>query len=160
MALAGLSVASVSRTRWRSALQRHSDQPLLGPDIRILRQQVNPLQRASSAHPTASSPHFYLLALPSRFGSDPSRYVVRVGGSEQTFTLEQVVVHRKFKGQSGGHDLALLKLPSTKGHCVSFEHNTNAACLPPADTGANTPSSCVVIVTAGWTGAGTCLLII
>lgn len=81
---------------------------------------------------------------------------MRVGASEQTLTPEMVVVHRKFKGQSGGHDLALLKLPSSKGHCLTFEPFTNAACLPPADTPSqgNTPSSCVVIVTAGWTGPG------
>ncbi len=81
---------------------------------------------------------------------------MRVGASEQTLTLEQVVVHRKFKGQSGGHDVALLKLPSTKGHCLTFDPNTNAACLPPADSGSggNTPSSCVVMVSAGWTGPG------
>ncbi|XP_029312162.1 neurotrypsin-like [Cottoperca gobio] len=90
----------------------------------------------------------------SRFGSDPSRYVVRVGASEQTLTPEQVVVHRKFKGQSGGHDLALLKLPSTKGQCLTFDPNTNAACLPATDavSGGITPSSCIVMVTASWTG--------
>uniref|UniRef100_A0A3P8W122 Neurotrypsin n=1 Tax=Cynoglossus semilaevis TaxID=244447 RepID=A0A3P8W122_CYNSE len=66
----------------------------------------------------------------SRFGSDPSKYLIRVGPSEQTLTPEQVVVHRKYKGQSGGHDLAMLKLPSAKGRCLSFDPNTNAACLP------------------------------
>uniref|UniRef100_A0A3Q2P9F2 Neurotrypsin n=1 Tax=Fundulus heteroclitus TaxID=8078 RepID=A0A3Q2P9F2_FUNHE len=91
----------------------------------------------------------------SRFGTDPSRYVVQVGASEQALKPEQVVVHRKFKGQSGGHDLAMLKLPSAKGHCVTFEANTNAACLPAADSAAaaKTPSSCVVMVTTSWTGA-------
>ncbi|CAB1412920.1 unnamed protein product [Pleuronectes platessa] len=90
----------------------------------------------------------------SRFGGDPSQYVVRVGASKQTLTPEQVVVHRKYKGQSGGHDLALLKLPSAKGHCLTFDTDTNAACLPAADSGSggNGPSSCVVMVTAGWTG--------
>ncbi|KAF0025624.1 hypothetical protein F2P81_022505 [Scophthalmus maximus] len=90
----------------------------------------------------------------SRFGSDPSRYVVRVGASERTLTPERVVVHRKYKGQSGGHDLALMKLPSAKGHCLTFDPNTNAACLSAADTesGGNAPSSCVVMVTAAWTG--------
>lgn len=83
--------------------------------------------------------------------------MVRVGASEQTLTPEQVVVHRKFKGQGGGHDLALLKLPSTKGHCLTFHPDTNAACLPAADTvsGGSSPSSCVAMVTAGWTGPGT-----
>uniref|UniRef100_A0A3P8W0X0 Neurotrypsin n=1 Tax=Cynoglossus semilaevis TaxID=244447 RepID=A0A3P8W0X0_CYNSE len=95
----------------------------------------------------------------SRFGSDPSKYLIRVGPSEQTLTPEQVVVHRKYKGQSGGHDLAMLKLPSAKGRCLSFDPNTNAACLPAVDTapGGNTPSSCIVTVTAGWTGTDSVL---
>lgn len=82
--------------------------------------------------------------------------MVIVGGSERRLTPEQVVVHRKFKGQSGGHDLALLKLPSSKNHCLTFDPNTNAACLPATDTdsGGSTPSSCVVTVTAGWMGPG------
>ncbi|XP_078147043.1 neurotrypsin-like [Centroberyx gerrardi] len=90
----------------------------------------------------------------NRFGRDPSRYAVRVGASERTLTPEQVVVHRKFKGQSGGHDLALLRLPSTKGHCLTFDPDTNAACLPSPDTasGGKTPSSCVATVTTGWEG--------
>jgi len=81
---------------------------------------------------------------------------VRVGASERTLTPERVVVHRKYKGQSGGHDLALMKLPSAKGHCLTFDPNTNAACLSAADTesGGNAPSSCVVMVTAAWTGPG------
>lgn len=113
--------------------------------------------KASSVYMYKSTLSFFS-DLSSRFGSDPSRYVVRVGASEQTLTPEQVVVHRKFKGQSGGHDLALLKLPSSKGHCLTFDPNTNAACLPAADTasGGNTPSSCVVMVTAGWRGPGMC----
>lgn len=96
-----------------------------------------------------------LLCFPSRFGSDPSRYVVRVGASTQTLSPEQVVIHRKFKGQSGGHDLALLKLPSTKGQCLTFGPNTNAVCLPVEDTApGGSPSSCVVMVTASWTRPG------
>ncbi|XP_028332364.1 neurotrypsin [Gouania willdenowi] len=89
-----------------------------------------------------------------RLGNDPSMLEVRVGASEQTLTPEQVVVHRKFKGQSGGHDLALLKLPSTKGHCLTFDPDTNSACLPAAETpyGGNPLSSCVVMVTAAQSG--------
>lgn len=101
------------------------------------------------------------MSLSSRFGNDASRYVVRVGASEQAVTPEQVVVHRKYKGQSGGHDLALLKLPSSKGQCLTFDPNTNAACLPAADTasGGIVPSSCVVMVTTGWTGPGMCVCV-
>uniref|UniRef100_A0A673AQN5 Neurotrypsin n=1 Tax=Sphaeramia orbicularis TaxID=375764 RepID=A0A673AQN5_9TELE len=66
--------------------------------------------------------------------NDPSELLVRVGSSERTLVPEQVVVHRKFKGQSGGHDLALIRLPSSKGHCMTFDPNTNAACLPTPDT--------------------------
>lgn len=81
---------------------------------------------------------------------------MRVGASEEALALEQVVVHRKFKGQSGGHDLALLKLSSTKGQCVSFRADASAACLPPADSvsGRSGPPSCVVVVSAGRTGPG------
>lgn len=63
------------------------------------------------------------------------------------------MVHRKFKGQSGGHDLALLKLPSTEGHCLTFDPDTNAACLTDTALGGAAPS-CVVTVAAGWTGPG------
>lgn len=82
--------------------------------------------------------------------------MVRVGASKQTLRPEQVVVHRKFKGQSGGHDLALLKLPSSKGQCLTFDSNTNAACLPATDTplGGSSPASCVVTVTASRMGPG------
>lgn len=40
MAVAGVSVAPVPRRRWRPSLQRYSNQPLLGSDVCILRQQV------------------------------------------------------------------------------------------------------------------------
>lgn len=43
VAVAGVGVASVSTERWRPSLQRHSDQPLLGSDVGILCQQVNPI---------------------------------------------------------------------------------------------------------------------
>ncbi|XP_067101616.1 LOW QUALITY PROTEIN: neurotrypsin [Osmerus mordax] len=89
-----------------------------------------------------------------KYGREPSRYVVRVGGSGLTVTPEQVVVHRKFKGERGGHDLALLKLLSAEGHCVRLDGDTNAACLPsPERLGASSPSSCIVTVTTARTGA-------
>ena len=47
VAVAGVGVASVSRERWRPSLQRHPDQPLLGSDVGILCQQVNPIVAAS-----------------------------------------------------------------------------------------------------------------
>ncbi|XP_019720817.1 neurotrypsin-like [Hippocampus comes] len=83
----------------------------------------------------------------ARFGTEPSRYVVRVGASERTLTPERVVVHKKFKGQSGGHDLAMLKLPGAqKGHCFTFDPHVNAACLPDDDH-SSMPAACVVLVT-------------
>ncbi|XP_056152706.1 neurotrypsin-like [Lampris incognitus] len=90
----------------------------------------------------------------NRFGKDLSRYVVRIGATERKLTPEQITIHKKFKGQSGGHNLALLRLPSTKGHCVTFERDTNAACLPLPDTavGGKTLSSCVITVTTQWEG--------
>lgn len=40
VAVAGVGVASLPGARWRSSVQRHSGQPLLGPDVGLLRQQV------------------------------------------------------------------------------------------------------------------------
>ncbi|XP_037133612.1 neurotrypsin [Syngnathus acus] len=86
----------------------------------------------------------------ARFGTEPSKYVVRVGASERTLTPERIVVHKKFKGQSGGHDLALLKLPGAqKGHCFTFDPHVNAACLPDDDH-SSMPGACVVMVTTRW----------
>ncbi|KAG7275884.1 hypothetical protein CRUP_033297 [Coryphaenoides rupestris] len=95
----------------------------------------------------------------NRYGSNPSTYSVRVGGSPQTLSPERVVIHRKYKGQSGGHDLALVKLPSGgKGHCLTFDPNTNAACLPDPDmVMPSLLASCVVTVTTGWDGADSVL---
>uniref|UniRef100_A0A3Q2ZBS5 Si:ch73-127m5.1 n=1 Tax=Hippocampus comes TaxID=109280 RepID=A0A3Q2ZBS5_HIPCM len=86
-----------------------------------------------------------------RFGTEPSRYVVRVGASERTLTPERVVVHKKFKGQSGGHDLAMLKLPGAqKGHCFTFDPHVNAACLPDDDH-SSMPAACVwVPIMSSW----------
>ncbi|XP_055737093.1 neurotrypsin-like isoform X1 [Salvelinus fontinalis] len=91
----------------------------------------------------------------TRFGIGPSQYVVRVGGSDRILTPERVVVHRKFRADQGpgGHDLALLRLPSPKDHCLTFDPHTNAACLPTPDAaGGKTPLSCIAAVTAGWDG--------
>lgn len=166
MAVAGVGVAPVSEGGRGAPLQRHAGQPLLGADVCVLPQQVNPtlpailvIRKANSdSHLCIFNSNLLLLLLRPRcrFGSDPTVYVVRVGASEQTLTPERLVLHRKFKGQSGGHDLALLKLPSTKGHCLTFEPNTNAACLPGADGAeeGNLPASCVVMVTTGWGGPG------
>lgn len=106
------------------------------------------------------SKHLHLLSLPlpPRFGIGPSQYVVRVGGSDRILTPERVVVHRKFRADQGpgGHDLALLRLPSPKDHCLTFDPHTNAACLPTPDAaGGKTPLSCIAVVTAGWDGPGT-----
>ncbi|XP_077594333.1 neurotrypsin-like [Stigmatopora nigra] len=86
----------------------------------------------------------------ARYGSEPSQYVVRVGASERSLVPERVVVHKKFKGQSGGHDIALVKLPGArKGHCFTFDPHVNAACLPDEDHG-GMPATCVALVTTGW----------
>uniref|UniRef100_A0A8C6UST9 Si:ch73-127m5.1 n=1 Tax=Neogobius melanostomus TaxID=47308 RepID=A0A8C6UST9_9GOBI len=82
-----------------------------------------------------------------------SRLLVRVGSTVQTLIPKQVVVHRKFKGQRGRHDLALVRLLSPKGSCMPLDPNSNAACLPSAaDRGMQ--SSCVVTVTAAWSSPG------
>lgn len=83
-----------------------------------------------------------------------SRLLLRVGSSVQTLLPKQVVVHRKFKGQRGRHDLALVRLLSPKGSCMALDPHSVPACLPPAPTPAesdrSTLSSCVVTVTAAW----------
>ncbi|KAJ3607393.1 hypothetical protein NHX12_024444 [Muraenolepis orangiensis] len=94
----------------------------------------------------------------NRYGSNPSTYSVRMGASLRTLSPERVVIHRKYKGLSGGHDLALVKLPGGKGHCLTFDPDTNAACLPTLDTAIpSAPSSCVTTVTTGWDGADSVL---
>ncbi|KAK7913411.1 hypothetical protein WMY93_013622 [Mugilogobius chulae] len=97
---------------------------LLGPNLRLLPHQTDP---------------------------HSSRLLVRVGATVQTLIPKQVVVHRKFKGHRGRHDLALIRLLSAKGSCMPLDPNTNAACLPSVESGdRNTLSSCVVTVTAAW----------
>lgn len=49
--MAGVGVASLPGARWRSSVQRHSGQPLLGPDVGLLRQQVK-AQRWRTFNPT------------------------------------------------------------------------------------------------------------
>lgn len=148
VALAGVGVASIPKSRWRPSLQRHSDRLLLGPHIRHLFRQVTP-NPSRERHLAA-----FITYIAIRFGTEPSRYVVRVGASERSLTPERVVVHKKFKGQSGGHDLALLKLPGAqKGQCFTFDPHVNAACLPDDDHG-SMPAACVVLVTARWSTSG------
>lgn len=150
LAVARVLVAS-GRGPWRRPpLQRDPDRPLLGPHLRVLHQQVTTAATAAlpvTTRPVSSPPPL----TPRLGGGDPSKIAARVGASERTLTPEAAVVHRKWKGQSGGHDLALLKLPGPKGHCLTFDPRTNAACLPPAGTPpeAGGPSSCVVMVTTG-----------
>uniref|UniRef100_A0A3B4AWE5 Neurotrypsin n=1 Tax=Periophthalmus magnuspinnatus TaxID=409849 RepID=A0A3B4AWE5_9GOBI len=84
-----------------------------------------------------------------------SHILIRVGATVQTLVPKQVVVHRKFKGHRGRHDLALIRLLSPKGNCMSLDPNSNAACLPLVESGDKSSlSSCVVTVTAAWNSPG------
>ncbi|KAI2658318.1 Neurotrypsin [Labeo rohita] len=73
-----------------------------------------------------------------RFGSDASRYVVKLGDYhtreqddfERVLSPERIEVHRKYRTESWEHDVALIRLKGAEGKCVSFNPHTNAACLP------------------------------
>ncbi|XP_017338215.1 neurotrypsin [Ictalurus punctatus] len=91
-----------------------------------------------------------------RFGSDASRYVVKLGDYhteeqddfERVLTLDHVEVHKKYSSESWEHDVALIRLKGAEGKCVSFNPHTNAACLPaPGSKWGKRPASCVI---TGW----------
>ncbi|MFT7805964.1 neurotrypsin [Arapaima gigas] len=91
-----------------------------------------------------------------RFGSDPSRYVLRLGDYhteerddfERSLSPERIVVHRKYHSQGWEYDIALLRLRGTEGSCVAFNPHTNAACLPANGSKQRTRSAACVIT--GW----------
>ncbi|KAG5266640.1 hypothetical protein AALO_G00234500 [Alosa alosa] len=91
-----------------------------------------------------------------RFGTDPSRYVVRLGDYhtverddfERSLTPERIVIHRKYHSQGWEYDIALLKLKGSDGTCVAFNPHTNAACLPALSSKkGKRPAACVI---TGW----------
>ncbi|XP_065153009.1 neurotrypsin [Paramisgurnus dabryanus] len=91
-----------------------------------------------------------------RFGSDPSRYVLRLGDYhteerddfERTLSPEQIVIHRKYHSQGWEYDIALLKLKGTHESCVAFNPHTNAVCLPSQNNKkGRRPIACVI---TGW----------
>ncbi|XP_076831295.1 neurotrypsin isoform X2 [Brachyhypopomus gauderio] len=91
-----------------------------------------------------------------RFGTDPSRYVLRLGDYhteerddfERSLSPERIVIHRKYHSQGWEYDIALLRLPGAHGNCVAFNPHTNTACLPARRHGrAKRPSACVI---TGW----------
>ncbi len=91
-----------------------------------------------------------------RFGSDASRYVVKLGDYhtkeqddfERVLSPERIEVHRKYRAESWEHDVALIRLKGAEGKCVSFNPHTNAVCLPaPGSKWGKTPASCVI---TGW----------
>lgn len=96
-----------------------------------------------------------------RFGTDPSRYVVRLGDYhtverddfERSLTPERIVIHRKYHSQGWEYDIALLKLKGSEGTCVAFNPHTNAACLPALSSKkGKRPAACVI---TGWGITGT-----
>nr|XP_055032246.1 neurotrypsin [Misgurnus anguillicaudatus] len=91
-----------------------------------------------------------------RFGSEASRYVVKLGDYhtqeqddfERVLSPEHIHVHRKYRTESWEHDVALIRLKGAEGKCVAFNPHTNAACLPaPGSMWGKRPSSCVI---TGW----------
>ncbi len=96
-----------------------------------------------------------------RFGSDPSRYVLRLGDYhteerddfERSLSPERIVIHGKYHSQGWEYDIALLKLKGTDGNCVAFNPHTNAVCLPPQSSRrGKRPIACVI---TGWGITGT-----
>uniref|UniRef100_A0A4W4EI25 Neurotrypsin n=1 Tax=Electrophorus electricus TaxID=8005 RepID=A0A4W4EI25_ELEEL len=91
-----------------------------------------------------------------RFGTDASRYVVKLGDfhTEERDDFERMLipahveVHRKYSSESWEHDVALVRLKGAEGKCVSFNPHTNAACLPaPGSKWGKRPASCII---TGW----------
>ncbi|XP_054624858.1 plasminogen activator, urokinase b isoform X2 [Dunckerocampus dactyliophorus] len=52
---------------------------------------------------------------------------------EQTFRVEQIIVHADFDNQEGNYDndIALIKLKSKRGGCAQESHGVKTVCLPP-----------------------------
>ncbi|XP_035387466.1 neurotrypsin isoform X2 [Electrophorus electricus] len=91
-----------------------------------------------------------------RFGTDPSRYVLRLGdyhteerdAFERTLSPERIIIHSRYHSQGWEYDIALLSLRGAHGNCVAFNPHTNAACLPARGPGrAERPSACII---TGW----------
>ncbi|XP_051504864.1 neurotrypsin-like isoform X2 [Myxocyprinus asiaticus] len=91
-----------------------------------------------------------------RFGTDPSRYVVRLGDYhteerddfERTLSPERIIIHKRYHSQGWEYDIALMKLKGTDGNCVAFNPHTNAVCLPAqSNKRGKRPIACVI---TGW----------
>uniref|UniRef100_A0A3B4ACI7 trypsin n=1 Tax=Periophthalmus magnuspinnatus TaxID=409849 RepID=A0A3B4ACI7_9GOBI len=73
-----------------------------------------------------------------RFGTDPSRYLLRLGDYhtqeqddfERTLSPERIVIHRKYQSHAWDYDIALVRLKGIEGSCVAFNPHTSAVCLP------------------------------
>ncbi|CAL9687675.1 unnamed protein product [Knipowitschia caucasica] len=91
-----------------------------------------------------------------RFGSDPSRYLLRLGDYhtqeqddfERTLRPERIVIHRRYQSQAWDYDIALVRLKGAEGSCVAFNPHTRAVCLPESSRKEEKrPVSCVI---TGW----------
>lgn len=91
-----------------------------------------------------------------RFGTDPSRYLLRLGDYhtqeqddfERTLSPERIIIHRKYQSQAWDYDIALVRLKGIKGNCVAFNPHTSAVCLPESShKWDKRPASCVI---TGW----------
>lgn len=91
-----------------------------------------------------------------RFGTDPSRYLLRLGDFhteeqddfERTLSPERIVIHRKYNSQAWDYDIALVRLKGTEGSCVAFNPHTSTVCLPETShKWDKRPAACVI---TGW----------
>ncbi|KAK6487410.1 neurotrypsin-like isoform X1 [Huso huso] len=78
-----------------------------------------------------------------RFGSDPSRYALRLGDYhtaekdefEKELPVYSVLLHRKYRPESSDYDIALVRVRGAESRCVSFNPHIVPACLPPPHRG-------------------------
>lgn len=65
---------------------------------------------------------------------------------EQTFQVEEVIVHAEFENSEGNfnNDIALLKLKAVDGRCAVESSSVRTVCLPPARRALGAGSSCEI----------------
>ncbi|XP_042358402.1 plasminogen activator, urokinase a [Plectropomus leopardus] len=53
---------------------------------------------------------------------------------EQSFTVEELIIHQKFNESNFNNDIALVKIKSRKGGCAVRSASARTVCLPPSHT--------------------------
>ncbi|CAN9499861.1 unnamed protein product [Ophioblennius macclurei] len=63
---------------------------------------------------------------------------------EQSFTVEEIVMHQKYNDSSYNSDIALLKIKSPSGQCAVKSASVRTVCLPPPHTQLPTGYTCSI----------------